>query len=185
MKTCTKCDVEKQLDEFWFNARKGRYVAHCKECAAIERKRWKDANKERSKKSNREWQIANPDRTKAAHQRWLERNPGIAQERSRIWREANLDRARAKQREISRILKDSAYAAYGGYVCSCCGETEEAFLSIDHVNNDGAEHRRDVNRRKIYKWLRDNGYPDGYQILCMNCNFGKARNGGVCPHKSK
>ena len=28
-----------------------------------------------------------------------------------------------------------------GRACSCCGETEPAFLTIDHVNNDGAEHR--------------------------------------------
>jgi ABC-type uncharacterized transport system substrate-binding protein len=35
----------------------------------------------------------------------------------------------------------------------------------------------------FYKWLARNGYPSGFQILCMNCNHGKSRNGGVCPHQ--
>ena len=31
--------------------------------------------------------------------------------------------------------------------------------------------------------LKRQGWPkDGYQLLCANCNQGRARNGGVCPH---
>src|SRR5690348_1104353 len=73
---------------------------------------------------------------------------------------------------------------YGGYRCACpgCSETIEAFLSLDHIHNDGAAHRKVINRRKLYVWLRNEGYPAGFQVLCMNCNFGKARNGGTCPH---
>lgn len=183
MKCCTKCGETKGLSEFWFNKRLNRHVAACLECAAKARSAWKDANVERVAKKNREWQIANPERTKAAQKRWLERNPGEAKRRTALWRAENRDRALKAQRDANKKLKDAAYAAYGGYRCSCCGETTEAFLSIDHVNNDGAEHRRQVDRRKIYKWLAKNGYPEGFQVLCMNCNFGKARNGGICPHQ--
>lgn len=183
MKTCTKCGQEKPETEFWFNKRKGRHVAACSACAALARKDWRGKNLERVRLNNREWQIANPDRTKAAMERWKARHPGLAAKKTAEWRAANLDRARAAQRECNRKLKDAAYAAYGGYRCACCGETTEAFLSLDHVNNDGADHRRAVDRRKIYKWLALNGYPGGFQVLCMNCNFGKARNGGICPHQ--
>ncbi len=41
-------------------------------------------------------------------------------------------------------LKDDIYKAYGGYVCTCCGETRELFLTLDHINNDGAEHRKQL-----------------------------------------
>jgi hypothetical protein len=34
-------------------------------------------------------------------------------------------------------------AAYGGK-CVCCGEAEEAFLTLDHVNNDGKQHRAEL-----------------------------------------
>jgi hypothetical protein len=30
-----------------------------------------------------------------------------------------------------------------------------------------------------------NGFPPGYQVLCMNCNHGKRMNNGVCPHKER
>jgi hypothetical protein len=121
---------------------------------------------------------------KASHQRWLARNPGETARRTAIWRAANRERALASQRACHRKLKDAAYAAYGGYQCVCCPETIEAFLSLDYVNNDGAEHRKTMDRRKLYKRLKREGYPPGFQVLCMNCNFGKARNGGVCPHRS-
>lgn len=89
--------------------------------------------------------------------------------------------------ELKRLqdLKHAAYVAYGGYVCACCGETCACFLSLDHMNNDGAAHRRLVKGtvgNNIYKWLKDNGYPEGFQVLCMNCNTGRYQNGGICPH---
>ena len=34
----------------------------------------------------------------------------------------------------------------------------------------------------MYGWLRRNSYPEGFQVLCHNCNLGKKINGGVCPH---
>lgn len=82
-------------------------------------------------------------------------------------------------------LKKAAMAAYGGECCSCCGETTIEFLSIDHINNDGAAHRRNIKNgygNKMYEWLHHNKYPPGFQVLCMNCNFAKGHF-GVCPHK--
>lgn len=98
---------------------------------------------------------------------------------------------RAKQAESSKVarerVRDAAYMAYGGYRCACCGETERAFLSIDHVNNDGAEHKRAHKLRtgeQMYRWLARNKFPPGFQILCMNCQWGKRNCNGVCPHVS-
>ena len=93
---------------------------------------------------------------------------------------------RLRKRIAWRTRKDQAYKHYGGYQCACCGETEPKFLTIDHINNDGAKHRREIGRGgdQIYSWLKEHNYPKGFQILCMNCNWGKARNKGVCPHNS-
>lgn len=88
-------------------------------------------------------------------------------------------------------IKEATFAAYGGYVCACCGETEKKFLSLDHINNDGATFRRSMygNRNAAglvtYAWLARKGFPSGYQVLCMNCNHGKRMNNGVCPHKTR
>ena len=67
--------------------------------------------------------------------------------------------------------------------CACCGQKGLQFLTIDHVNNDGHEHRKKVGVANLPIWLKNNNYPDGFQILCWNCNMAKARNKGICPHK--
>jgi hypothetical protein len=75
---------------------------------------------------------------------------------------------------------------YGGK-CACCGETEEAFLSIDHISGDGREHRKLIGTggQAFYLWLKNHGYPkDNFQLLCMNCNFAKGKL-GECPHQTK
>ncbi len=94
----------------------------------------------------------------------------------------NPERAAASRRQ----LKTAVVARYGGK-CACCGETTLEFLQIDHVNNDGAAHRRAIRRRAgegFYKWLRTHSYPVGFQVLCANCNFAKGRY-GQCPHERK
>jgi hypothetical protein len=90
-----------------------------------------------------------------------------------------------RAKEGRRKLKDEVYAAYGGYKCSCCGESEKSFLSLDHIHNDGAEHRKTISGGGggILKWAKDNAFPPLLQVLCMNCQFGKKFNNGICPHE--
>ena len=90
-----------------------------------------------------------------------------------------------KQKLYYNNLKLQVYEKYGN-VCSCCGESETRFLTIDHKNNDGAEHRKTVvPGRALYRWIVNNQFPSDFQILCFNCNCGRALNGGICPHKLK
>lgn len=72
-----------------------------------------------------------------------------------------------------------------GMFCACCGEDEIDFLTIDHKNVDGKQHRQSINSRNIYEWLRNNDYKCDFELqtLCYNCNHGSYRSGGVCPHK--
>lgn len=94
----------------------------------------------------------------------------------------------AKSMRLNAKLREEVFASYGGFRCACCGETERLFLTIDHVENDGAEMRKNGTHSRggtqFYQWLRKNKFPAGFQVLCMNCNSGKHRNGGTCPHKS-
>ena len=94
--------------------------------------------------------------------------------------------AAGRSADLKRRTRDKArvIAAYGGK-CLCCSEMNEAFLSIDHVGDNGAAHRKEIGQSKTYQWLRLNGFPkDGFQLLCHNCNRGRWINGGECPHKS-
>lgn len=106
---------------------------------------------------NRRWRAANPDRSAAIHKRWRDK------------------------------LRLRALRRYGGDVpaCACCGETTVEFLAIDHADGGGNEHRREVGTRggtEFYAWLRREGWPDGYRVLCHNCNHALGAY-GYCPHQ--
>ena len=66
-------------------------------------------------------------------------------------------------------LKLSIFEHYGNCCCGC-GEHNAEYLTIDHINNNGSEHRKEI-RTQIYPWLKRNNYPAEYQILCFNCNY--------------
>jgi hypothetical protein len=54
------------------------------------------------------------------------------------------------------------------------------------VYGNGAAHRRSLDGRakgaSLYRKLRQDKYPEGYQVLCFNCNFAKGTRES-CPCK--
>lgn len=103
-----------------------------------------------------------------------------------VWRTPE-NYARAEQNRKKR--KQDCLRAYGG-TCTCCGEKNLAFLVMDHINGGGTAHRRDLRLGgyrggdALYRWLRRMNYPDGFQVLCANCNMAKERKEG-CPHNPR
>jgi len=91
-------------------------------------------------------------------------------------------------RNWNKRLKRTVISYYGG-VCECCGEDNIDLLTIDHINGNGAKHRRSIptntNGSAFYRWLRNSNYPGGFRVLCFNCNCGRHTNGGICPHKGE
>lgn len=94
-----------------------------------------------------------------------------------------------KKEDLLKQIRDG----YGG-VCACCGEGNPLFLTIDHVNNDGYKIRprnKKSNSEEnqfsghYYTRIIKEGFPDYLQLLCWNCNCGKHRNKGICPHQTK
>lgn len=74
-----------------------------------------------------------------------------------------------------------------GRQCACCGETEEKFLVLDHIDNNGAEHRRFMKNDGGWvacQWLVRNNFPKEWRIrvLCANCNSARQAY-GKCPHE--
>lgn len=115
-----------------------------------------------------------------------------ASKASADWANKNRERLLTRQREQTKKWKEKIFEVYGKR-CACCGESNEMFLTVDHVNNDGCKHRRTTNKQGLnvhagnfmYKWIVENNFPNTIQLLCWNCNCGRYRNGGVCPHKQK
>jgi hypothetical protein len=119
------------------------------------------------KKRAKEWVLKNTDKVNAIARIGYAKNKAIIREkaRQRIW-----------ERKLE-IIKE-----YGGE-CKCCGENNPEFLTIDHINNNGNVHRKEIISGNFYNWLKHNDYPkDNYQLLCCNCNFSKGLL-GYCPHQ--
>jgi hypothetical protein len=101
-------------------------------------------------------------------------------------RVADRPRHNNAQREQRRKIKLEFILEYGG-ICSCCGEPNVGFLTLEHKNGDGKEHRKKFHTTtQQLADLRRRGWPkDDYELLCYNCNLGRAKNGGICPHISE
>lgn len=102
--------------------------------------------------------------------------------RNPIYKSNSLARTREWNKKI-RLVVLQAYSALEPF-CACCNERTLAFLAIDHINNDGTEHRKLTkgSGSKTYIWIYRNKYPKGFQVLCHNCNMAKSLY-GICPHQ--
>jgi hypothetical protein len=72
------------------------------------------------------------------------------------------------------IVKIEAFEAYGGCRCDWCGLSDPVMLTLDHIRQDGAERHRQGDPRGgtvLYQWLKQQGYPPGFRVLCFNHNI--------------
>ena len=135
-----------------------------------------EKRREYNRKYNREWKLNHPKECKEQKKRYREKHTYEIKEREKKYRHG---------------LKTQCLIHYGGNPprCVCCDETHIEFLTIDHINGGGNKHRRELFGVKVggwhfNLWLIKNNFPEGYQIMCFNCNCGRVQNNGVCPHKS-
>lgn len=58
--------------------------------------------------------------------------------------------------------------------CAQCKVKGIAFLNIDHIEGRKKQgHAKDVKGAKLYRMLKKELYPSGFQVLCWNCNVKK------------
>lgn len=136
---------------------------------------WRDRNREAVNRRKRELYALNPERGRERSKTNRQKNYKQVLEANRRWRAVFWPQ-----------LRQECLVAYGER-CVCCGESEPHFLELDHIYNDGAsERRRHKNGQQELLSLKRAGWPrDRHQLLCANCNRGKLRNGGTCPHQTR
>ena len=95
-------------------------------------------------------------------------------------RDTSLYDRRRNQRVRKEVLN---HYSNGKMICECCYEDNVEFLTIDHINGCGKELREKQGEgARLYHWIKRNNFPDGFRILCYNCNC-SAKKLGICPHK--
>lgn len=156
---------------------------------------------EAAKQKAREYYLANRERILASRierkeqiKAWRRRNYAENREQKILqWRqyvEGNKDKHRGWMQKANykhrQGLKQQVVVLLGGK-CSCCGETELAFLSVEHVGRWGAQHRRNdgwkARGAELYRRIINGLYPkDKFDVLCMNCQIA-TKDGRECPHQ--
>lgn len=90
-----------------------------------------------------------------------------------------IDKAYQRRYRDELKLKVLTHYSNGKLECANCGIPVYSVLTLDHIDNTGADHKRRLSHggkassSKIYKDVIDNNYPPNYQVLCFNCNFHK------------
>ena len=166
-KRCSKCESVKPITGFSHNkSMPDGFANWCKECV-------------------RQVYWSNPEKPRERARRFYRQHPEERKAYSRSYHRAHRDEVLEYMAEYYQSSKLAAFDAYGGARCACCGETQIGFLSLDHINGCTKETRKIQGLGgRLYQWLKKQGYPLGYQVLCFNCNLGRAHNHGVCPHKA-
>ncbi len=157
MKKCKNCGELKLLNEFYSCGNTlDKHGSWCKKC-------------DNERRAKRRAVFADSERV-VAHARYLRNKWHI-----------NADNRR---RHFERKQAVVAYYSQGANKCACCGEGNIKFLTIDHIEGGGNEHRRSIGfwGNKFYCWLIKEKFPLGYQVLCFNCNMGRSM-WGTCPHQ--
>jgi hypothetical protein len=116
---------------------------------------------ERNAKKRAE-RAADPEAVRAAARAYYDRTKDATRERQRA----------ASRASLSRLRRD-VLDGYGG-ACACCGSDYYSHLTLVHVEGGGRQERIALGGgQAIYRRLRRESYPPGYQILCFNCNAAK------------
>ena len=148
---------------------------------------WQKRNKEKRKIYLREFYNIPENRLKRIERlkKWRENNKERLVIAHKIYNEKNREKINERHKKQHRELRLEVLKYYGGEFpeCACCGENEIKFLTIDHIENNGNEHRKMLKTRSITRWLKNNNFPTGFQVLCWNCNCSKGL-WEICPHQN-
>lgn len=171
-KKCSECNKIKDISAFGKkSAEKDGHSYRCKECDS----KWWQVNKDKYKEKRSKYK-----------RKWRTKNIKIIQVKEHDYYLRKKERFTLYQKEYTKKLKLMAIQYYSGGTmrCTCCPKetiNPIEFLSIDHIGGGGNQHRKKVGGN-MYRWLKANNYPDGFQVLCFNCNLAEGFY-GKCPHK--
>lgn len=113
-------------------------------------------------------------------------NPEIREKerlKCREWAKANPEKAKRSYISYREELKFEVLTHYGkDGKLQCCWEHCEVcdvdMLTLDHLKDNGAEHRRIIGKGSspTYLWAKREGFPEGFQTLCWNHQWKKQLN---------
>ena len=164
---------------------------------------YRACNKEKVKQIKRRHYEKNREKILSQQKEYYQKNKDVILERERRRKEKNKEHLKITRKHYYQTHKDEylvrgaqyrqrlkvevfSYYSNGTIECRCCGENKIEFLTINHIFGNGREHRRKLGRggTTLYRWLRKNDFPNGFEVLCYNCNCALGHC-GYCPHDKR
>ena len=131
--------------------------------------------KEYQRQYQRQYHQLHREKLNEQHRLWYAKKfKGRKRVYNKMYSDNHREERRARDRERRQAIKLDLLGHYSNKTMGCvqCGFSDMKALSIDHIKGGGNAHRKITGEGiNFYRWLRRNNYPEGYQVLCMNCQF--------------
>ncbi len=130
---------------------------------------------EQVKRNKRNYVLRHPEKRRESVLKY----DSTHKEEAKAYYQKNREHIRSRVKANTQKHRQAFLEMYGRK-CQCCGESNENFLTLDHINGQKGQSkdRGITSYRKATVEYR----PDLYRTYCMNCNFA-TRFGDPCSHK--
>lgn len=152
---------------------------------AERQRRYRKLHPERAKESTYRYRLKNPDVPRLATKRYRERHPDKVKESSRKYEREKRDKEKhtRQYKERRHKYKYDCFKHYsnGTMNCARCGIDIFDVLTIDHINGGGRKMSREIGigdgkgGHRLYIYLVKNNFPEGFRVLCFNCQHLEAK----------
>jgi hypothetical protein len=105
MKICNKCNIEKSLNEFYFDGKRNLYLTKCRECYRL----YQASNKEKNNAFQKEYYQLNKDKHKKRCKEWMGNNKQYAKKYRTQYYQSNRDILLEKSKEYQINTKKTKY----------------------------------------------------------------------------
>ena len=162
MKQCSKCKQWKPLTKYHkHKSHKDGLRSECKICWNKHKREYYQKNKKQILARNKEYHKLYVNTFHGEQVRKTYRSKSETKKRQ------NLLKQKRMEKKKERVLN---YYSNGTNKCAICGIDTYEVLTIDHINGGGSEHKKE-HFNYLYIWLIQNNLPEGFRVLCRNCNW--------------
>ena len=139
-------------------------------------RKYNEEHREQRKLYCKEWREKHKQREQAKSRKYYYENRAYCRALMASYQEKHRVRLCENTKRFYLRAKVEVLTHYSGGKLTCvrCGFADVRALSIDHIHGGGYKYRvkgHGAAGGRFYALLRQQGFPDGYQTLCMNCQF--------------
>lgn len=172
-------DKKREWNKSYYANNKEKILAKCKlnypkikDKTAIHNKKYYENHRDLFKKNGKTYREHNSEKIRLRSKERYYQKP----RKRKDYYMRNKERIKIQSKNKRLEIKTEVITHYGNGECKCirCGFADIRALSIDHINGNGNQHRKEnqyLRGNHVYEWLRKNKFPEGYQTLCMNCQL--------------